>query len=296
VTTFVTKLARTEGERLYRTLGHEGFAFRPVDHAHWGARGPEVAVVWYRSGKIVVQGAGTEGFLARFLPEHAGAAAVPSPAAPAVGGPTVGSDESGKGDYFGALAVAAALVRPDDVPALAAWGVTDSKLASDGRVRRLEGVLVDRLPHAVRVLEPEAYNAAWAETGNLNRLLGRLHAEAIESVCEQAGDGDLRIVVDRFGDADHVRRHLGPRSVARPFEMRVRAEADPAVAAASFLARAAFLRSFDALRALAGDDLPLGASDPRIVKVARRLLREGGEPWLGKFAKLHFRVTEKARA
>ena len=77
--------------------------------------------------------------------------------------------------------------------------------------------------------------------------------------------------------------------------MPTQAESNPAVAAASFLARAAFLRSFDRLKGEAAGELYLGASDPRIVGVARRLLREGGVAWLGRFAKLHFKVTKRAQ-
>ena len=119
-------------------------------------------------------------------------------------------------------------------------------------------------------------------------------AEVIEEVVAAAPPGRVRIVVDRFGDPQLVRRHLGPTAAGHPFVMKARAESHTAVAAASFLARAAFLRGFEELKGLAGDELYRGASDPRILPLARRLLREGGEAWLGKFAKLHFKTTKKA--
>ena len=298
--TFVTTLAAAEGRRLYDDLGRGPFSFRPVPHALWSAQGEEVTATLYRSGKLVVQGKGTGEFLRRRLPGQAGAApaARPAPAADErLDVPTVGSDESGKGDYFGPLAVAAVLAEPKDAALLESLGVCDSKLAGDGRIRSAEGLLAQSLPHAVRLLMPEEYNARWAEARNVNVLLGRLHAEVLEEVCARAARPDsVRIVVDQFGGAHHVTRHLGPAARRAAFTMRTGGESNPAVAAASFLARAAFLRGFDEVRNLAGDHvLPRGASDPRIATTARDLFREGGEPWLGRFAKLHFRVTDAAR-
>ena len=295
--TYVARLDQAAGRRLKDDLGRESFAFRPQDHAWWSARGPDTVVTLYRSGKLVVQGQGAEAFVTRFLSQGAekkgGEGAVPT------GRPLkhaeIGSDESGKGDYFGPLTVAAALVDPATEAVIRELGVQDSKAVTDALVRRVEGTIVDLVPHAVRVLEPEAYNEAYAAEKNLNRLLGRLHAEVIEEVAAQAPAGRLRIVVDRFGDPEHVRRNLGPEVKQHAFVMPTKAESHPAVATASFLARAAFLRGFEELKGLAGGELYRGSSDPRILPLARRMLREGGEPWLGRFAKLHFKTTARAR-
>lgn len=295
--TFVARLDPAAGKRLKDELGHENYAFRPQDHAWWNARGPDVVVTWYRSGKLVVQGQAAESFVTRFLDRGAEKKGGESTEAPtsSLRHAEIGSDESGKGDYFGPLTVAAALVDPETESKIRALGVQDSKAVTDGLVQRAEGAIADLAPHAVRVLLPEAYNAAYAEEGNLNRLLGRLHAEVITEVVEQAPAGRLRIVVDRFGDPQHVRRHLGPDVARHAFVMPTKAESHPAVAAASFLARAAFLRGFEELKGLAGGELYRGASDRRILPLARRMLREGGEAWLGQFAKLHFKTTERAR-
>jgi ribonuclease HIII len=211
--------------------------------------------------------------------------------------PTAGSDESGKGDYFGPLAVAGVLVQPKDADLLRELGIMDSKMVGEQRIRSTEGLLAQALPHAVRVLTPEAYNAEWARERNVNKILGRLHAEVLEEVMQKAKDPSAsRIVVDQFGDPSYVVQRLGPRSKRADFRMHPRGESNPAVAAGSFLARAAFLRGFDEVRDLSGEEgLPRGASDPRIVPIARRLFREGGEAWLGRFAKLHFRITERVR-
>jgi ribonuclease HIII len=142
---------------------------------------------------------------------------------------------------------------------------------------------------------PEAYNAAWEEVGNVNVLLGRLHAEVLTEVLAKAKvTAGCRIVVDKFGDPSHVRKRLPPAVLKLEFAMITGGEREPAVAAASFLARAAFLRGFAEIQADAPMPLPLGASDPRIHGAVRALAREGGEAWLGKFAKLHFKTIAQA--
>jgi ribonuclease HIII len=298
--TFVAKLAQEAGERLYKELGRGAFQFRPVAYAFWGAQGEDVSVVYYRTRKLVVQGKGLEVFVERhraLLGAGTGSPGGPDARAPSGlapwAGPTVGSDESGKGDYFGPLAVAAALVRPDQADFLTGLTVVDSKLAGDTRIRAAEHRLVKELVTAERVLMPETYNAEWEKVRNVNVLLGRLHAEVLAEVLAKSKTGPgCRIVVDKFGDPSHVRKHLPATACTLEFAMITGGEREPAVAAASFLARAAFLRGFEQLQADAPVTLPLGASDPRILGAARSLLREGGRPWLGKFAKLHFKTTD----
>src|SRR5439155_1676968 len=50
---------------------------------------------------------------------------------------TIGTDESGKGDYFGPLVVAGVCVPAGGREVLAALGVRDSKTLSDGQAERL---------------------------------------------------------------------------------------------------------------------------------------------------------------
>lgn len=296
--THVARVTREQGERLYRELGRGSFQFRPVDHAFWGAQGEDVSVVWYRSGKVVVQGKGLDVFVGR----HGALLGEPAPSVasraaprdlPTGTGPVAGSDESGKGDYFGPLAVAAVLVKPGQEEVLRRLDVMDSKLVGDTRIRACQGALERELVTAVRVLSPELYNAEWEKVRNVNVLLGRLHAEVLNEVLAGVSDpSGCRIVVDRFGEGMHVTKHLTPEAKRASFTIVPRGEREPAVAAASFLARAAFLEGFEPLRADAGGALPYGASDPRIVPIARGLFREGGLPWLRKFAKLHFKTTK----
>ncbi|HBT73737.1 MAG TPA: ribonuclease HIII, partial [Lysinibacillus sp.] len=67
-----------------------------------------------------------------------------------------------------------------------------------------------------------------------------------------------------------------------------------AVATASILARAAFLKEMDRLSAIAGLTLMKGASS-KVDMQAARIWRSHGEEFLRSITKWHFANTEKAR-
>src|SRR5690606_16239466 len=120
--------------------------WRPTPHASFSVRAEGVVVTCYHSGKLVVQGSGLDAFLARHLPDLATA----EPAAPdplPMAGVTLGSDEAGKGDYFGPLVVAAVCVAPEQEARLRAAGITDSKKLRDERAATLAGLLEREVDH-----------------------------------------------------------------------------------------------------------------------------------------------------
>lgn len=301
--TVVVELARDEGEVLRRKLGEGAFEFRSVPHARFSVKGEGVVATLYGSGKLVVQGSDPRSFLLRFLERepapaspgapHAGAAAEAARIAVLERGPLVGSDEAGKGDWFGPLVVAAVRLEPADAARLREGGVMDSKRLADARVLALAGALGAHVPHAVERLDPPEYNRAYEELGNLNPLLARLHTRAIRAV---ARPGDA-VLIDRFADERLMRRELAGDPDLAALELGEvqqlpRAERAMAVAAASVLARAAFLEGLHELSRTFGVDLPKGAGDP-VDAAGRAFLALHPPERLGDVAKLHFRNTEK---
>ncbi len=65
-----------------------------------------------------------------------------------------------------------------------------------------------------------------------------------------------------------------------------------AVAAASILARAEFVRRVEQLSHRASKTLPKGAFDPSIITIGREIVAQGGETALAEVAKLHFKMTQ----
>lgn len=206
----------------------------------------------------------------------------------------VGSDESGKGDFFGPLVIAAFFLPEGQDEVLRELGVKDSKRTSDARCRELAGTLKRAYPfHSVVSIGPEKYNELWAKLRNLNRLLAWGHARAIENVLERVPAG--RALTDQFGDEKFVRGALLKKGREIELVQMPRAEEDPAVAAASILARAEFLTRLEGLSRDAGVDLPKGAS-AQVEAAAVRLVREKGPDILDKIAKTHFKTTVRVLA
>ncbi len=203
----------------------------------------------------------------------------------------IGSDESGKGDYFGPLVVAAVALTSTNWRVLEALGVQDSKNLTDARATSLAGEIAGAFPNEVIAIMPQRYNELWREFGNVNRLLAWAHARAIENVAERAPDA-VAAVADQFGDESLIRRALFQRGKELRLVQMPRAERDPAVAAASILARAEFLRRLDQLGRGAGVRLPKGAS-ARVDAVARGLAAARGRDGLAGLAKMHFKTTLK---
>lgn len=208
----------------------------------------------------------------------------------------IGGDESGKGDYYGPLVVAATYVNAETELQLQALGVRDSKRLTDSAIEEMARE-IQRICHKqiiIRSLQPEQYNRIYEATPNLNLLLARAHAENI-ALLQSAVPAQLAII-DQFG-AEHLLLHaLTKAGCSITLEQRPRAEDDIAVAAASILARATFVRHLKELSRSLDLELPKGASNPQIVTVGRELIARWGKDALRRVAKLHFKTTETITA
>jgi ribonuclease HIII len=292
----VRKLDAAAGSRLRASLERDGYKFRDVPYARWSAAGPGVSVTLYDSGKLVIQGKHEDDFAITYLDDVDEVFAQTNVAAhDRVTEPIIGTDESGKGDYFGPLVIAAFLVTPEDVPVLATIGARDSKTVGDREAMEMARQLLDAYPTRIGVVSigPERYNEMHAEFGkNLNRLLAWGHATAVAEVL--AKTPCKRVISDKFGNERLIADALKKKNIDVKLEQRVRAESHPAVAAASILARARFLVELRRLGEGIGEKLHKGAGHP-VDAVARDLWKKGGLELLGRVAKLHFKTTEKTR-
>jgi len=206
--------------------------------------------------------------------------------------PHIGTDEAGKGDYFGPLVAAAVYADEVALERLPQAGVKDSKrVSSERRLWELEKAVKQICPvFEVVVISPARYNELIAEMRNLNRLLAWGHARAIENVLVKE-PGCRLAIADQFGDERFLKESLMKRGREIELVQQVRAEEDPAVAAASVLARAAFVRGLERLSEEAGIKLPKGAT--HVLPTAREMYAKGGEALLRRFAKVHFKTTKQ---
>lgn len=203
-----------------------------------------------------------------------------------------GSDESGKGDFFGPLAVAAVGLTKAAASTLSALGVRDSKEIGDGTILELDRKIRALCPHKVVGWMPEEYNAKHEASPNVNALLGDAHAEAIAAVAAKL-PGIEAAVVDQFGDEAYVEDALRALGCDLKLVQRPKADAtDVAVGAASILARAAFVRGLEKLRKAWGVAFPKGAGED-VVLAARRFLEKEGRGRLFQVAKVHFKTAKE---
>ena len=220
-----------------------------------------------------------------------------------------GSDESGKGDYFGPLVVACCYVDESIAEELRTMGVKDCKQMSDKSVLAVGSKIRHLLgPQrwAFVKIGPAAYNRLYAKIRNINRLLAWAHGTCIESLLEKQ-PACPRVVVDQFAPTETViRRSLKERGRRITVDQHHKAESDIAVAAASVVARELFLR--DLIEALprygldaATEENPVGAipkgsSDPRIRELAEACVKRNGPAWIMDHCKAHFQTTDKVLA
>lgn len=257
-----------------------------------------------KRGRTVIGGADSSlrrdlAALAADLEQQGAPASAAKPASAAmISGPHIGMDESGKGDWFGPLVVAAVFLDPAGAAALARAGVRDSKELDQASLSRLAARIEATVPataRMVRVVEPDEYNRRYAGLNNINLLLAEIYAEVAVAVHKTTGAE--KIVCDQFAQrADRLERTFARAGLPRPTQLHHAESASVAVAAASILATTSFGRELDRLgkQAGLGRPLPAGAFAVRDLRAAARhiLAREGAEG-LGRYAKLNFKPVQE---
>jgi ribonuclease HIII len=217
--------------------------------------------------------------------------------------PHIGTDEAGKGDFFGPLVTAGVYVDERTAKLLRTLAVRDSKLVSDRELRGLASNIrnvVEEERRAVIIVAPKRYNELYrqmrAEGKNLNTLLAWAHTRAIEDLIGH-GLKPKFILSDQFGDKRYIESRLmvDTRLSGVPVLQMHRAEADVAVAAASILARDAFLHWLEQAGKALGLTVPKGAS-PKVIDTGRLLVSRLGADGLKDYAKVSFKTMEKVLA
>lgn len=295
-TSFVVKINDEERQRLEAVLQEKGWDFSDAPYAYWKVSGPKINLVAYCSGKLTVQGGNAAEFVEFTLePEILGALLDAGGNSGALANldktPHGGVDESGKGDFFGPLAVACVFSEGEVAERLAAAGVCDSKMiSSDKKIYELEKqireICGDRCN--VLLLRNNTYNRLYRQIGNLNRLLAWGHARVMENILNVHPECP-RMLSDQFAREDVMRRALLEKGRQIRFEQHTKAESDVAVAAASILARAAFIRQMDAMSQELGVKLIRGAG-PQVRLAAVQLVEKYGPDVLEECAKVHFKT------
>ncbi|MBW2642795.1 MAG: ribonuclease HIII [Deltaproteobacteria bacterium] len=210
--------------------------------------------------------------------------------------PHIGTDESGKGDYFGPMVIAGVWVDESLKKALDRIGVRDSKKLSDKRCQSLAKQIKEICQGKYHIVEinPERYNTLYNEFSNegknLNHLLAWGHARAVESLIGKKSCSCA--IADQFGDEKYILSKLMEKGKKIELIQTHKGERYTAVAAASILARDQFLTRLDQLSEKYQLKLPKGASEA-IVIAGKKFVKQYNPKDLGKIGKLHHKTTKK---
>src|ERR1051326_7573409 len=182
LTLYTCKLTDAQAAALKALLEAQSYKFREVPYARFAAEKDKLNVVFYESGKLVLQGKGTQEFIEFVLePEILKEARLGYEAVlnPELLLPRLGVDESGKGDFFGPLCIAGVYVNETVVKAWQDVGIRDSKnIASDKRIAELAEIIRKTAGCVgdVVTIGNESYNRLYSKMRSVNTLLAWGHA------------------------------------------------------------------------------------------------------------------------
>lgn len=199
----------------------------------------------------------------------------------------IGTDESGKGDFFGPLVIAGVLADEKNAQYFLDLGIKDSKKLSDKKMLSLAVEIKKVAPYSIIAISNTKYNELYANIKNLNKLLAWGHARAIENIlntshCEYA-------LSDKFGDEALIKSALMKNGRSIRLEQMCKAESDIAVAAASVLARATFVQKMQEMENTYGIKFQKGCS-PLVKAVASEFIQKYGKARLKEVCKAHFKT------
>ena len=313
-TTFTYELTEDQQEILLGIMVNGNYRRREVPYSLWSIEGDHFNATLYSKEKhgrrkLCIQGSKAEDFVLFVLEPNVLMSATlgyETILNPELVSAHAGSDESGKGDYFGPLVVCCAYTDEALSAEMQKLGVRDCKQMSDKAVLTTGAklrALLGQSGYAVVKLGPAAYNRLYAKMHNINRMLAWAHGTAIEELLEKR-QGCNRVVVDQFAPTEAtIKRALKPLGKKATVEQRHKAESDIAVAAASVIARELFLRDIAKMGeevfgppAEGRENVPAGSSDPRVRALAEEMVRKEGPVWLMNHCKTHFQTTDKVLA
>jgi ribonuclease HIII len=304
LTSYVAKITEDQVKVLFEILDKKGFDFETPPYTYWKAKQGKLSIAAYSSGKLVIQGRETKDFVLFTLEPLVLKKAEldyqdilnpidDKPQEPFT--PHIGIDESGKGDFFGPLVVAAVFVDYDSVTLLEKLGVKDSKLIkNDSKILEIAQKIRNTVKgkYTFVAIGSEAYNRAYSKFKNLNKLLAWGHARSLENLLEKDVKCDWALS-DKFGNEKLIINTLFEKGKKIELRQQTKAESDIAVAAASILARAEFVTRMKRLEQEYQVRLPKGAG-ANVSKAAVCIIKEKGVDRLALVSKTHFKTYYNA--
>ncbi len=267
--------------------------FDVVQYSFWRAKTNTFQAVYYTSGKLLIQGKNIENIAIEIDKILGINSCFEQPNLTDFNQEKyIGTDESGKGDFFGPLVVAGVQVDKNNKQKFIELGIKDSKKLDDKKILMLANQIKANSVHSVVVITPVKYNELYFKFNNLNKLLAWGHARAIENILEKSPCNYA--LADKFGDESLIKNALMQKGRSIVLNQMVRAESDIAVAAASVLARAEFVKRMQELELKYELQLSKGVSD-KVIQQAKTFIAKYSFDRLNEIAKMHFKTVNELR-
>lgn len=201
--------------------------------------------------------------------------------------PQIGSDEVGFGDLFGPIIVASSYIDSILLEYISSLGVTDSKLLTDEKILEIGPKLISKVPYSELYLPQEKYNQIEQNGFNMNKIKAKMHNRVLLNLAKKYPAAELKI--DQFASEPIYYSYLKEeKEIARPIEFSTKGElAFPSVAAASVIARYAFLKRMEQLDKIYDVHFPFGAN-AKVDKFGIEFVKKFGVEELNKVAKMNF--------
>ena len=209
------------------------------------------------------------------------------------GVPTIGSDETGTGDYFGPIVVVAAFVDKSNMALMHELGVKDSKKITDDKILKIAPTIIKNVPHVSYILTNKQYND---KPTNMNKIKTLLHNRALYDLVNKNNFEYKYIVVDQFCHPRNYFSYLKEDNIENKItKITFTTKAEDkcmSVAAASIIGRYIFIKEFAALGDKYSVFLKKGAG-LEVDKQGAELVKRYGDKILYDIAKLNFKNTDK---
>ncbi|MBT8378251.1 MAG: ribonuclease HIII [Ignavibacteria bacterium] len=204
----------------------------------------------------------------------------------------IGTDESGKGDYFGPLVIAGVFADPEISLKLLQLGVRDSKTISDWQIKKLASEIkkIANKDFDTISISPDKYNKLHEKMGNVNKILGWAHAKVLENILTNCDAEEA--ISDKFGNERLILDALQEKGKNLKLYQTSKAERFTAVAAASIIARDSVIRWFEMNSSDLGIKIPKGASG-EVERTAKKVAKKFGKNKLNSLVKVHFKTSKK---
>lgn len=288
---FVSKVDVSLATKLKADLQEMGFEFSKPAYTLFNAKKKGISVSFFESGKLMVQGKEMKEFIEFYLePNILKSFKFSHPEEYIDRFPHIGSDEAGKGDFFGSLCIAAVYADEAGILKLLKMGIKDNKKLSDKKVQEFAKEIKKEFLHHIIRIHPPKYNELYEKFGNLNKLLAWAHAAVIEQITQKTPC--TQVMIDKFASEGLISSYVERKRKGLDLKIFPRAEEDVVVAAAAILSRSAFLDSLEKLGEEIEQVLPKGAS-AKTKEIGGKIIKEKGLPALEKVCKKHFKTFEE---